>query len=427
MKKISKLLLTICFALAVLVGYGLPKIALADAHVCESTSGFKVTISPTIDSGGFAQKICDICNTAMETKPLDSLQTQTFWDIDEIIAPTFKQTGSAIFTCKTDATIKVNYTLPTLSDKNSYNLSGTVNPTLADEGQISFVHKYLSEVNGTVVLEPLTDVSAWVQINDVAPTCQNTGVADFTYVYYADLKVNDVVVPKKDHFYKWEFETLPTSASGGLAKYSCQNAPDGVDCFQVSFEVPNLPLTYASNENYDFEIATKPTLSSKGVGKFVYKDGESRYEDLFVEVELNELVLQRFYISEGKLYIEYTDGTVDCLGVVQGEKGETGSQGAQGEKGDTGETGAKGDTGLQGVPGTKGDKGDVGAKGDVGEKGDTGETGEKGDDGQNGLNGKDGLDGKSYTAVMVTSVCVSVISLGFAVAMFVIFKKKKLF
>ena len=143
------------------------------------------------------------------------------------------------------------------------------------------------------------------------------------------------------------------------------------------------------------------------------------------------------YVSEGKLYLNFSDGNSVNTGPVVGPRGGQGVPGEKGERGLIGEqgpVGPKGDTGLQGpigprgligeqgpagprgpigiegpqgLPGLTGPKGDRGPAGEKGEQGLLGEQGPagpmgpmgpqgpRGKDGKDGLPGKDGKDGNT--------------------------------
>lgn len=136
------------------------------------------------------------------------------------------------------------------------------------------------------------------------------------------------------------------------------------------------------------------------------------------------------YVSEGKLYLNLSDGHLVDTGPVIGPRGGQGIPGDKGEKGLIGEqgpVGPKGDIGLQGpigprgligeqgpagprgpigiegpqglpgLTGPKGDRGPVGEKGEqglIGEQGPAGPMGPMGPQGPRGKDGKDGLPGK---------------------------------
>ena len=140
--------------------------------------------------------------------------------------------------------------------------------------------------------------------------------------------------------------------------------------------------------------------------------------------------IENAYVSEGKLYLNFSDGNLVDTGPVVGPRGGQGIPGEKGERGLIGEqgpVGPKGDTGLQGpigprgligeqgpagpagpigiegpqglpgLTGPKGDRGPVGEKGEqglLGEQGPVGPMGPMGPQGPRGKDGKDGLPGK---------------------------------
>ena len=143
------------------------------------------------------------------------------------------------------------------------------------------------------------------------------------------------------------------------------------------------------------------------------------------------------YVSEGKLYLNFSDGNLVDTGPVVGPRGGQGVPGEKGERGLIGEqgpAGPKGDIGLQGpigprgligeqgpagprgpigiegpqgLPGLTGPQGEQGPAGEKGEQGLLGEQGPagpmgpmgpqgpRGKDGKDGLPGKDGKDGNT--------------------------------
>ena len=140
--------------------------------------------------------------------------------------------------------------------------------------------------------------------------------------------------------------------------------------------------------------------------------------------------IENAYVSEGKLYLNFSDGNLVDTGPVIGPRGGQGVPGEKGERGLIGEqgpVGPKGDIGLQGpigprgligeqgpagpagpigiqgpqglpgLTGPKGDRGPVGEKGEqglLGEQGPVGPMGPMGPQGPRGKDGKDGLPGK---------------------------------
>lgn len=109
--------------------------------------------------------------------------------------------------------------------------------------------------------------------------------------------------------------------------------------------------------------------------------------------------VDKAYIHEDNLFIQFDSGDEIQVGKVvgprggQGTQGERGPIGEQGEIGPRGEKGDRGDIGPRGERGEKGEKGDVGARGIPGEKGDKGDKGEKGDTGEQGPVGPQGVKG----------------------------------
>lgn len=411
---LSALFCALCFA---------PK-NVAKADTCEHISDGVVIVSamPSLTSSGLKQETCSLCGEPVNVSSLPSLSVSD-WNMGEITLPTFKDKGNIVYTLIEDENIVVNFELPTLGD-SVYDLEVLTEPTLTSAGQVSFKHtsdKLVGVVNGTAELEILTDTSKWAKLVTTEATCASVGQATYTYILHTPLTFT-AEIPIKEHSYEWVFETTPTTENGGVARHMCKNAPTSSPHYDISLNLPSIPTERVSDENYDFEVVTKPTLFGSGVGKFVYKDSETsqRYEKLFVTVEIPMLVLKSFYVEEGKLYIEYTDGSSECLGTVQGEKGDKGDQG---EKGDKGETGEKGDKGDQGLTGATGQAGQAGATGSAGEKG---EKGDKGDQGLKGADGADGENGKSYTGLVATSITVSIVSLIMAGAMLGILLKKKM-
>jgi hypothetical protein len=125
--------------------------------------------------------------------------------------------------------------------------------------------------------------------------------------------------------------------------------------------------------------------------------------------------VDKAYIHEDNLFIQFNDGEEIQVGQVVGprggqgipgnrgpigEQGEIGPRGEKGDKGDKGDRGEKGEQGIQGQRGTqgpigpKGDQGDQGDQGIQGEQGIQGIQGEKGDRGERGERGPQGIEGK---------------------------------
>jgi len=139
--------------------------------------------------------------------------------------------------------------------------------------------------------------------------------------------------------------------------------------------------------------------------------------------------VKKTFIEEGKLNVNFTDGTSVNLGKVigprggqgvpgqKGEQGLIGETGPQGPQGDIGVKGSVGPRGLLGEQGPEGPQGPIGIQGDQGVKGDKGEQGEpgiqgiqgpqgligprgeKGETGPTGLQGPQGPSGKDGTSV----------------------------
>jgi len=89
--------------------------------------------------------------------------------------------------------------------------------------------------------------------------------------------------------------------------------------------------------------------------------------------------VDKAYIHEDNLFIQFDSGDEIQVGKVvgprggQGIQGERGLIGEQGEVGPRGEKGDRGDIGPRGPQGEKGDKGDTGLRGIAGEKGEKGD------------------------------------------------------
>ncbi len=423
MKKLSKITFIVMLSALFCALCFAPK-SLAKADTCEHVSDGVIVISamPSLTSTGLRQETCLLCGAPINVTSLPSL-SETDWNMGEITMPTFIDKGNIVYTLISDENVVVNFELPALGD-SIYVFNVLQEPSLTDEGEASFYYdsdKLSDIIKGTVKLESLSDTTKWAKLVITDSTCKSIGEASYTYYSRTQLNFNAEIL-QKEHVYEWQFETAPTTESGGLAIHTCKNAPTSEPHYDISLNVPSIPTERVSSENYDFEVVTKPTLFASGVGKFVYKDSETsqRYEKLFVTVEIPMLVLKGFYVQDGKLYIEYTDGSSECLGTVQGEKGDKGDQGDAGEKGETGEKGEKGDQGLTGATGETGQTGATGSAGEKGDKGDKGDQGLKGDD------GADGENGKSYTGLVATSITISVVSLIIAGAMLGILLKKKM-
>ena len=124
--------------------------------------------------------------------------------------------------------------------------------------------------------------------------------------------------------------------------------------------------------------------------------------------------VDKAYIHEDNLFIQFDSGDEIQVGKVVGprggqgiqgergligEQGEVGPRGEKGERGDIGprgergEKGEKGDIGPRGIPGEKGEKGERGEKGETGEQGPVGPQGDKGERGERGVRGEKGLQG----------------------------------
>jgi len=109
--------------------------------------------------------------------------------------------------------------------------------------------------------------------------------------------------------------------------------------------------------------------------------------------------VDKAYIHEDNLFIQFDSGDEIQVGKVvgprggQGIQGERGLIGEQGEVGPRGEKGDRGDIGPRGPQGEKGHKGDTGLRGIAGEKGEKGDRGEKGETGEQGPVGPQGDQG----------------------------------
>lgn len=130
--------------------------------------------------------------------------------------------------------------------------------------------------------------------------------------------------------------------------------------------------------------------------------------------------VEKAYIAEDNLFIQFNDGEEVSVGRVvgprggqgipgergpigeqgqvgprgeKGERGDVGPRGEKGDKGDIGERGPIGPIGPQGIKGDKGDTGDRGEQGLQGEKGDKGDRGERGERGPQGNQGEAGPEG----------------------------------
>ncbi len=421
MKKLRKITFIVMLSALFCALYFAPDITAKADHTCVGDGNIIILSKPTLISSGIVKENCAVCGEPVYILNLPSISEED-WNMGEITMPTFTSTGSIVYTLKSNEKIVVYFELPVLCDA-IYVFTDLIYPDLTTSGEASFYYNNdeLSDlIKGKIQLEPLSDKTKWVEDVITDATCASSGEATYTYVYRPQLTFN-ADIPEKAHVYEWQVETVPTTQTSGLAKHVCKNAPIDAPHFALSLPLPTIPSERVSNENYDFEVVTKPTLYSAGVGKFVYKDSETlnRYEQIFVTVEIPQLVLKGFFVEDGKLYIEYTDGSSECLGTVQGEKGDKGDQGDAGEQGEKGDAGEKGDKGDQGVAGETGQTGPTGATGETGEKGD------KGDKGDQGLKGADGENGKSYTGLVATSITVSVISLIAVGGMLVVLLKKK--
>ena len=109
--------------------------------------------------------------------------------------------------------------------------------------------------------------------------------------------------------------------------------------------------------------------------------------------------VKKTFIEEGKLNVNFTDGTSVNLGKVIGPRGGQGIPGQKGEQGLIGETGPQGPQGEIGIKGPigprglLGEQGPIGPQGPIGIQGDQGVKGDKGEQGEPGIQGIQGPQG----------------------------------
>ncbi len=215
---------------------------------------------------------------------------------------------------------------------------------------------------------------------------------------------NNRYVPGKDYnidkslvltpvYHTHEFSQDNVTADGntiGYVKHTCSCGASYLDDFKQEVGVKKVELV---GDNLKITY-TDGTVNDLGSIK-----GEKGDDGRQIEIRTTTTHIQWRYIGD-TVWIDLI--ALSDISGVKGDKGDTGAQGPQGEKGDKGDTGAqgpqgekgdKGDTGAQGPQGEKGDKGDTGAQGLQGEKGDKGDTGAQGPQGEKGDKGDTGAQG----------------------------------
>lgn len=411
-KRYLSLILTLVLAFCVL---GSPKnVAIAD-HV--HPTQWTVTSKPTfINSGEIVESCLDTSCGYSQVVGLSSLNTPIVWFVNFGVDGNGYFNGTATYTVNDAGSSAFEQTVVySASELNAlgYNVTFQTEPTKTEEGFVSFKNSGNSEINGLVKL-PNLNSDKWQKTVSLKPDCENEGQTTYTYADYPTLKLTLTDIDALGHKKAWVVTTAPTSSLSGEAKYKCVNT--GCLVVDSTITLPAYSSTFETDDNY-FVVVNRAPGQLIGNARFYLKKGlgsTEYYEDIYFDVEMPALTIEKFYIENGALYVKFTNGTIDSLGVVQGENGQDGKDGTNGTNGQDGKDGINGTNGKDGSNGINGTNGLDGADG------------KDGAPGANGINGKDGKDGKSYLALAITSISFAVISLGLVLILAYLILKKKI-
>ncbi len=178
-----------------------------------------ITVEPTFETVGTAQRICSNDNTHIDTIVLPNLANTSVWTAGTKVEPTETTDGSQTYTSEYG---NVTIVLPATGHTHDWGAwELTIEPTEEKEGVATRICKLNENHTESKSVPVLTDENVWTAVGGSMPTCTTEGATD----YYSDeYGTVTATIPSTGHKWGgWYITSNPTFTAKGEAERICQN------------------------------------------------------------------------------------------------------------------------------------------------------------------------------------------------------------